>query len=92
LALPLAAPAFALAYAYADLFDVAGPVRSLARAHLGFDPGFRLRSLWGAAFVLSLAFYPYVYLAMRAAFVNQSAQALEAARSLGSPLRVAFWR
>ncbi|MFN9927310.1 MAG: hypothetical protein ACK53I_10275, partial [Phenylobacterium sp.] len=51
LALPLAAPAFALAYAYADLFDVAGPVRTLARAHLGFDPGFRLRSLWGAAFV-----------------------------------------
>jgi iron(III) transport system permease protein len=92
LALPLAAPAFALAYAYADLFDVAGPVRTLARAHLGFDPGFRLRSLWGAAFVLSLAFYPYVYLAMRAAFVNQSDQALEAARTLGSPLREAFWR
>jgi iron(III) transport system permease protein len=92
LALPLAAPAFALAYAYADLFDVAGPVRTLARAQLGFDPGFRLRSLWGAAFVLSLAFYPYVYLAMRAAFVNQSAQALEAARTLGSPLREAFWR
>lgn len=83
LALPLAAPAFAVAYAYADLFDVAGDLRTWMRAVLGLDWGPRMRSLPGAAFVLSMAFYPYVYLTVRAALVNQSSQAIEAARSLG---------
>jgi iron(III) transport system permease protein len=92
LALPLAAPAFALAYAYADLFDVAGPVqgflRTLGLSSLGID----IRSLSGAAFVLSCAFYPYVYLTARAAFVSQSVCALEAARTLGSSPMDAFRR
>jgi iron(III) transport system permease protein len=93
LALPLAAPAFALAYAYADLFDVAGPLRMFLRATLGFDAlPFEMRSLPGAAFVLSCAFYPYVYLTARAAFVSQSVCALEAARTLGSSPMDAFRR
>nr|WP_255696691.1 iron ABC transporter permease [Sandaracinobacteroides sayramensis] len=83
LALPLAVPAFALAYAYADLFDVAGGLRTWLRAGPGFDLPFGMRSLGGAVFVLSCAFYPYVYLAMRAAFLNQSVNVLEAARMLG---------
>ncbi len=88
LALPLAAPAFALAYAYADLFDVAGPIRTFLRSSVGFDAlPIEIRSLPGAAFVLSCAFYPYVYLTARAAFVSQSVCALEAARTLGcSPM------
>ena len=91
LVLPLAAPAFAVAYAYADLFDVAGDLRTWMRAVPGFDWGPQMRSLPGAAFVLSLAFYPYVYLTVRAALVNQSSQAIEAARSLGcSPTRALF--
>jgi iron(III) transport system permease protein len=92
LALPLAAPAFAVAYAYADLFDVAGSLRMWMRPTLGFDLPFQMRSIPGAAFVLSCAFYPYVYLAMRAAFVNQSVHALEAARTLGCSPRAAFIR
>ncbi|WP_298851861.1 iron ABC transporter permease [uncultured Sphingomonas sp.] len=83
LALPLAAPAFALAYGYADLLDVAGPLRTALRGATGQDLPFEPRSIGGAAFILSAAFYPYVYLAMRAAFINQSAGALEAARMLG---------
>ncbi len=83
LALPLAAPAFVVAYGYADLFDVAGDLRTWMRAVPGIDWGPQMRSLPGAAFVLSLAFYPYVYLTVRAALVNQSSQAIEAARSLG---------
>lgn len=83
LALPLAVPAFALAYAYADLFDVAGPLRMWLRAGPGFDLPFGMRGLGGAVFVLSCAFYPYVYLAMRAAFLNQSVNVLEAAKMLG---------
>ena len=91
LALPLAAPAFAVAYAYADLFDVAGDLRTWMRVVLGLDWGPHMRSLPGAAFVLSLAFYPYVYLTVRAALVSQSSQAIEAARSLGcSPIQALF--
>jgi iron(III) transport system permease protein len=92
LALPLAVPAFALAYGYADLFDVAGPLRVWMRAALGFDLPFEMRTIPGAAFVLSAAFYPYVYLAMRAAFLNQSVGVLEAARMLGSNGTSALWR
>ncbi len=83
LALPLAVPAFALAYGYADLFDVAGVLRMGMRETLGFDLPLRMRSMTGAVFVLSCAFYPYVYLAMRAAFLNQSVNVLESARMLG---------
>jgi iron(III) transport system permease protein len=91
LALPLAAPAFALAYAYADLFDVAGPVASWFRSvGIAFAPN--MRSLAGAAFVLSVAFYPYVYLTARQAFLNQSVCALESARTLGLTLPQAFRR
>jgi iron(III) transport system permease protein len=84
LALPLAAPAFAVAYGYADLLDVAGPVQTGLRAQFGFDLPLRLRSLWGAAFVLGLTFYPYTYLTLRAALESQAAQAVEAARTLGA--------
>ena len=91
LVLPLAAPAFTVAYGYADLFDVAGPVRTALRGLVGADVPLEMRSLWGAAFVLSLAFYPYVYLTLRAALVNQSVAALEAARSLGRTANQAFW-
>lgn len=83
LALPLAIPAFAVAYAYADFLDVAGDLRTWMRGGWGTDLPLNMRTLGGATFVLSCAFYPYVYLAMRAAFMNQSVQALEAARMLG---------
>ncbi len=92
LALPLAAPAFALAYAYADLFDVAGPIRTAARLWLGSDLPLEVRNPVGAGLILSCAFYPYVYLTARAAFISQSVCSLEAARTLGCSPTQAFWR
>lgn len=92
LVLPLAAPTFALAYGYADLLDVAGPLRTWLRQGFGVELPGTMRSLPGAVIVLSLAFYPYVYLAVRDALLNRSSSAHEAARALGaSPARV-FWR
>lgn len=92
LALPLAAPAYALAYAYADLFDVAGPIQTALRG-AGLDASFlQVRSLPGAALILTTALYPYVYLTARAAFLNQSVCALEAARTLGCTAGEAFRR
>lgn len=92
LALPLAVPAFALAYAYSQIFDVGGLFRMWLRPTLGFDIPLQMRSIPGAIFVLSCAFYPYVFLAMRMAFVNQSVHPIEAARMLGCSVGKAVWR
>lgn len=51
-----------------------------------------VRSMWLCAAVLVVSLYPYVYLFARAAFADQGADTLAAARSLGCrPLDV-FWR
>ena len=87
LILPLAVPAYVMAYAYADFFQFAGPVQSWLRVSFGWsrhDYWFpEIRSLGGAAFLFSVAFYPYVYLLARAAFLEQATGMIEAGRSLG---------
>lgn len=90
LVLPLATPAYIAAYAWADLLGPFGLLAPLASglAAIGL-PG--IKSLAGAAFVLSLASYPYAYLAARAAFAGRSAAAMETARTLGArPLAATF--
>ncbi len=96
LLLPLAIPAYLGAYAYTDLLQYAGPVQDWLRATFDLSAGEywfpEIRSLPGAIFLLSIALYPYVYMAARAAFMEQSMAALEAARTLGlGPWRT-FWR
>ena len=87
LILPLAAPAYVLAYAYAGFLSAYGPVQEMLRGVTGWETGDYwfpdVRSLPGAALMLVLTLYPYVYLLARARFVNESASALEAARLLG---------
>jgi iron(III) transport system permease protein len=93
LLLPFAIPAYLSAYAYTDFLQFAGPLQSGLRS--AFGPGFRLpevRSLGGATLVLGLAFYPYVYLAARSAFLEQPASLGEAARLLGAGPWASFWR
>jgi iron(III) transport system permease protein len=88
LALPLAFPAYVVAYAYAVFLDHPGPVQSALRAMTGWqgrDYWFPdIRSLGGAAFVLAMVLYPYVYLLARAAFLNRSGAAFQVARTLGA--------
>jgi iron(III) transport system permease protein len=95
LVLPLAFPAYVLAYGYTHLLDHAGIVQSGLRALTGWGPRDywfpNIRSLPGAAAMLILVFYPYVYLLTRAAFLQQSATAFLAARALGSTPWRAFW-
>ena len=87
LLLPMAVPAYLLAYAYTDFLQYAGPLQSALRDLTGwgardyFFP--EVRSLGGAVVMLTLALYPYVYLLARAAFLEGSASILEASRSLG---------
>lgn len=87
LLLPFAIPTYLGAYAYTDLFQYSGPFQTWLRDIFGWqanDYWFpEVRSLSGAILVLSLALYPYVYLAARAAFVEQSVCALEVGRTLG---------
>ena len=84
LVLPLAAPGYVIAYVYTDLLEYAGPVQSLLRDATGwqaqdyFFPA--IRSLPGAAIVLGLVLYPYVYLLCRATFVTQAGAYMDAAR------------
>ena len=92
LVIPLAFPAYVLAYAYTDVLDHPGIVQSLLRDLTGWGPRDywfpEIRSLGGAAIMLTLVLYPYVYLLARAAFLGQSGTTFLAARSLGkSPVQ-----
>ena len=87
LILPLAVPAYVMAYAYTDFLQFTGPVQAWLRAAFGWGPRDYwfpdVRSLSGAAVIFSFVFYPYVYLLARAAFLEQAAGMVEAGRSLG---------
>ncbi|MEX0365190.1 MAG: ABC transporter permease [Ruegeria sp.] len=96
LVLPLAFPAYVLAYAYTFVLDHPGIVQSTLRQVTGWGPRDywfpEIRSTEGAAIMLILVLYPYVYLLARAAFLQQSATAFLAARALGSSPWSAFWK
>jgi iron(III) transport system permease protein len=88
LLLPLAAPAYILAYTYTELLEYYGPLQSTLRQWFAWktaqDYWFpNVRSIPGAMLMLVLVLYPYVYLLARSAFLNQSTITLEASRSLG---------
>ncbi|MEE9140283.1 MAG: iron ABC transporter permease [Alphaproteobacteria bacterium] len=87
LLLPMAVPAYVIAYTYTGLLEYAGPVQTALRDLFGWgrdDYWFpEIRSLGGAIVMMSLVFYPYVYLLARAAFLEQSVCVLEVGRTLG---------
>jgi len=94
LLLPLAVPAYVIAYVYTDLLEFSGPVQSSLR--LIFDWQTRrdywfpdIRSMSGAVLMMSLVLYPYVYMLCRAAFLELSPNLLDSGRILGMrPLRL----
>jgi iron(III) transport system permease protein len=96
LVLPLAMPAYIIAYTYTGMLDVTGPVQSFIRET--FDLRFgdywfpQIRSTGGAITMLALVLYPYVYLLSRMAFLEQSVCVLEVSRTLGANPWRAFSR
>lgn len=95
LLMPMAMPAYIIAYTYTGLLDYAGPVQSFIRSTFQVSYGeywfFEIRSLTGAMLMLAFVLYPYVYLMSRAAFLSQSGNLLDVSRSLGvTPLRSFF--
>ncbi len=92
LVIPLAFPPYVLAYAYTHLLDHPGIVQATLRQIMGWGPRDywfpEIRSLGGAAAMLTLVLYPYVFLLARAGFIGQGATAFMTARSLGrGPVR-----
>ena len=91
LILPLALPAYVIGFAMLGLLEYPGPVQTAMRQALG--PGAALpnpRSYGGVVLVMTLVFYPYVYLLARTAFREQGAATLETARTLGRTRWQAF--
>jgi len=93
LMLPLAIPAYVLAFVAIGLLDYSGPVQGAWRDLLGSAAPFpNVRSTGGVIAVMVLTLYPYVYMLTRSAFLTQGRGTLEAARMLGLSRRAAFFR
>jgi iron(III) transport system permease protein len=96
LVLPMAMPAYVLAYVYTDLLQFVGPVQSFLRESFGWKSGDyrfpQIRSVGGAIAMFVCVLYPYVYLLARAAFLERASGMLEAARTLGSGPWASFFR
>lgn len=95
LLLPMAMPAYVLAYCWTDLLEYAGPVQTWLRSTWALERGEywfpEIRSLGGAVAMMGLVLFPYVYLTSRAAFIDQGSGLFESARSLGwGPWRCFF--
>ena len=94
LLLPMAMPAYVVAYAYTDFLQFSGPLQVALREALGLQGRLwpDVRSVWGAALVFTLSLYPYVYLLARTALTERATPLMEAARLLGAPLWRRIWR
>jgi iron(III) transport system permease protein len=95
LVLPLAMPAYVMAYVYTDFLQFVGPVQTALRDGFGWSAGEYwfpdIRTLPGATLMFVCVLYPYVYLLARNAFIERASGMLEAARTLGmGPWRAFF--
>ncbi|MBI2292494.1 MAG: iron ABC transporter permease, partial [Betaproteobacteria bacterium] len=96
LILPLAMPAYIMAYAYTDFLQFSGPLQTWLRELTGWQAREywfpEIRSVGGAIAMLGLVLYPYVYLVVRAAFLEQSVGIIEVGRTLGYGAWSSFFR
>ncbi|SFD94968.1 iron(III) transport system permease protein [Nitrosomonas sp. Nm166] len=94
LLLPMAMPAYVTAFVALGLFDFTGPIQTALRTWLDTDLSWfpDIRSRAGVILVMTLAFYPYVYLLARNAFLSQGRRSLEVAQSLGLNRQQGFFK
>ncbi len=94
LLLPMAIPAYVTAFVALGLFDFTGPIQTTLRAWLDSDLSWfpDIRGRMGVIIVMTLAFYPYVYLLARNAFLSQGKRSLEVAQSLGFSRKQGFFK
>ena len=97
LIVPIAMPAYVIAYAYTDLLEFSGPVQIYLRDIFGWtsarDYWFpSIRSIPGAICIMSMVLYPYVYITARAGFLELSPSMLESSRVLGRTQTYTFFK
>ena len=96
LVLPLAVPAYVMAYTYTDLLQFVGPVQTWLRESFGWRRGDYwfpdVRSTGGAVAMFTFVLYPYVYLLARTAFLERASGMLDVGRSLGLSAWGSFFR
>lgn len=94
LMLPLAIPAYVLAFVFLGLFDISGPVQAVMHGifQLPYGSFPNIRSDFGIVLVMSLVLYPYVYMLARLAFLGQGQASMESARALGLTPTQAFFQ
>jgi len=96
LVLPLAVPAYVMAYTYTDLLQFVGPLQTGLRETFGWqkdDYWFPdVRTPGGAVLMFTFVLYPYVYLLARTAFLEQTSGMQEVGRSLGLGAWGSFFR
>lgn len=90
----MAIPAYVTAFVALGLFDFTGPIQTTLRNTFDSDLTWfpEVRGRMGVIVVMSLAFYPYVYLLARNAFLTQGKRSLEVAQSLGFNRIQGFFR
>ena len=88
LLLPLAMPAYIVAYTYTGILDFSGPLQSFLRSLFDWSYGDywfpEIRSLGGAIVMFSFVLYPYVFLLTRSTLIIQSSNVLDVSRLLGA--------
>lgn len=97
LLLPLAMPAYLVAYLYTDLFDYAGPIQRSLRTFFNWQSPsdywfFDIRTLPGAALMLAIVLFPYIYMLTRGAFEQQDQNLMRASRLLGLTAKQSFYK
>ena len=94
LLLPLAIPAYVTAFVALGIFDFTGPVQTLLRSWFGSNVSWfpDIRSRMDIIIIMILAFYPYIYLLARNAFLTQGKRSLEVSQSLGLNLIQGFFK
>ena len=88
LTLPLAMPAYLMAYVWTDLLEYAGPFQNSLRSFFLWksfqDYWFpEIRSLGGAIFLFSFVLYPYIFFLARTAFLDHALKTLRIGKMLG---------
>ena len=91
LLLPLAMPAYIVAYCYTDFFEYSGTIQSTLRIIFNWNSASdyyfpEVRSLGGAIFVMSFVLYPYVYFISKIAFKSTPVSLFEIAEIHGKNL------
>lgn len=92
LVLPFAIPSYLFAYIYTDFFSYSGWLISFLRNNFDIRIHFDIMNLWGGIFILSISFFPYIYIILRGFLAKFPSNLIESSKSLGLSEFQIFWR